>query len=137
MPRALLAALLLAAAAAYGADAAVSLDVPAGRAKNIRLKSLPRGTVVAVRVVSNGKLLIALLSERQVRSPEPGRAPLFRAVVESTITFRVEIPESGDYYLVLSNRGGAEPRAVQAEIRAQGAPAPKSAPANPVKLQGA
>jgi hypothetical protein len=72
-----------------------------------------------------------------VRSPEPGRAPLFRAVVEHTISFRVEIPESGDYYLVLSNRGGAETRAVQAEIRAQSAPAPKPAPATREKLQGA
>ena len=136
MSRAFLVVLLVAAAAAFGADAAMSLDVPAGQAKNIRLRNLPRGTAMAVRIVSSGKLLVALVSERQVRSPQPGRAPLFRAVVERTITFRVEIPESGDYYLVLSNRGGSETRAVQAEIRAQGAPR-RGAPERREKLQGA
>ena len=136
MSRALLAALLLAAVPALAGDAAMSFDVPAGQAKNIRLKNLPRGAGMAVRIVSNGKLLVALVSERQVKSPQAGRAALFRAVVERSITFRVEIPESGDYFLVLSNRGGAETRAVQTEIRTQSAPH-KPAPQSREKLQGA
>ena len=43
-------------------------------------------------------------------------------MVERRITFRVSIRERGDYFLVLSNRGGAEALEVQAEIRAVGAP---------------
>jgi hypothetical protein len=104
------------------ADAAVSLEVPAGKSKNIRLRNLPAGGAMAVRIVSSGKLLVALVSAKQLRSPEAGSAPLFRAVVERTITFKVMIPESGDYFLLLSNRGGAEALEVQAEIRAIGAP---------------
>ena len=131
-----LVALLFAAVPAVAADMAMSFDVPAGQAKNIRLKNLSRGAAMAVRIVSSGKLLVALVSEGQLKSPQPGRGPLFRAVVERSITFRVEIPESGDYFLVLSNRGGDETRAVQAEIRAQSAPR-KPPPRSRENLQGA
>lgn len=116
---------------ALAADAALSVDVPAGKARSIRLRNLPSGTAMAVRVVSSGKLLIALVSEKQIRSREPdSAAPLFRAVVERSITFKVTIPESGSYFLVFSNRGGSEALKVQAEIRAV-APPRKPAPGKP------
>ena len=117
MPRALLAALAaLFAGSVAAADAAVSVEVPAGKAKNIRLRNLPAGAAMAVRIVSSGKVLVALVSAKELGSP------LFRGVVERRLTFRVSIPERGDYFLVLSNRGGAEALEVQAEIRAVAAP---------------
>jgi len=123
VPRALLALLLaLFAGSLAAADAAVSVEVPAGKAKNIRLRNLPVGAAMAVRIASTGRLLVALVSARQLRSPEPGAAPLFRATVERNITFKVTIRESGDYFLILSNRGGTESLEVQTEIRAVGAP---------------
>ena len=127
MPRALLAALVFALAGSVAAaDAALSVEVPAGKAKNIRLRSLPRGATMAVRIVTSGKLLVALVGERQLRAPEPGATALFRGLVERRITFRVTIPENGDYFLVLSNRGGTETLEVQAEIRAVAtSPTPK------------
>ena len=91
---------------------------------------------MAVRIVSSGKLLVALVSASQLRAPQPGSAPLFRGVVERRIAFKVAIPESGDYFLVLSNRGGAEALEVQAEIRAVGAlrkPAPRDYSPRPEK----
>jgi hypothetical protein len=137
VPRALLAALLVTLAGSVAAaDAALSVEVPAGKAKNIRLRNLPAGAAMAVRILTTGRLLVALVSANQLRSPQPGSAPLFRGVVERRITFRVSIPERGDYFLVLSNRGGAEPLEVQAEIRAVGAqrpPAPKDYSPRPEK----
>ena len=128
MSRALLAALLLFSSAVLSADAAFSVEVPAGKARTVRLRNLPAGTAMAVRVVSSGKLLIALVSEKQVRSREPdGAAPMFRAVVERSLTFKVTIPETGNYFLVLSNRGGSRALSVQAQVRAL-APARKPAP---------
>ena len=119
MPRALLAALLLLiAGSAAAADAAVSTEIAAGKAKNIRLRNLPSGATMAVRIVSTGKLLVALVSAKDLRTV------LFRGAVERRVTFRVSIPESGDYLLVLSNRGGAEALEVQAEIRALAKPRP-------------
>jgi hypothetical protein len=101
------------------ADAAVSLEVPAGKAKNVRLRNLPAGAAMAIRIVSSGKLLVAVVSAKQLRSPEAGSAPLFRAVVERRLAFKVVVPEGGDYFLLLSNRGGADALEVQAEIRVE------------------
>ena len=128
MPRALLAALLLAANFALAADAAFSVEVPAGKARTVRLRNLPAGASMAVRIVSTGKLLVALVSAKQVRSREgDSAAPVFRAVVERKLSFKVVIPEKGDYFLVLSNRGGGEALSVQAQLRAL-APQRKPAP---------
>jgi hypothetical protein len=126
VPRALLAGLLvLFAGGAFGADAAFSVEVAAGKAKNVRLRNVPGGATMAVRIVTTGKLLVALVSAQQLSEPKPGAAPLFRALVERQMAFRVAIPERGDYFLVLSNRRGTEALQVQAEIRAIAAkPAP-------------
>ena len=119
LPRALLAALaLLTSLSVAAADAAVAVEVPAGKAKNIRLRNLPAGATMAVRITTTGKVLVALL--------KADKQPLFRGAVERRLTFRVSIPERGDYFLALSNRGGAEALEVQAEIRA--VPAAKPTP---------
>lgn len=129
MPRTLLAALLLcAAAAAVAADAAVAVEVPAGGQKNIKLRDVAAGTALAVAIQSSGRLVVALVSGKQIRTPQEGAAPLFRGTLERRLAFRVTIPERGDYYLMLSNRGGAETLEVRAEIRTVGAPR-KPAPA--------
>ena len=51
MPRALLALLLaLFTAAVLATDAAVQLEVPAGKSKSVRLRNLPSGTVLQVAI---------------------------------------------------------------------------------------
>jgi hypothetical protein len=110
------------------ADAAVAVEVPAGAHKSIRLRDVPAGTAMAVAIQSSGKLVVALVSEKQIRTPQLRASPLFRGVLERRLAFRVTIPERGNYFLVLSNRGGVEPLEVQAEIRTVGAPR-KPAPA--------
>lgn len=114
----LAAALALFAAGAAATDAAVSMDVPAGESKAIRLRNLPPGASLAVRVVSNGKLLVALVG--------PGKQALFRGSLERTLAFRVRVRNGGDHFLVLNNRAGSEMRAVRTDIRA--APAPRAPP---------
>lgn len=142
MPRALLAAFLLFINSALAADAALSVEVPAGKARTIRLRNLPGGASMAVAIVSSGRLLVAFVSEKQVRSQQPdSAAPLFRAVVEHRLSFRVTIPEKGNYFLVLSNRGGSQTLSVQAEIRAvaprRKPPAPEKAPDKREKMENA
>ena len=133
MPRALLALLAaLAVCSADAADVAFAIDVPAGRVKSVRLRNVPAGAAMAVSIMTSGKLLVALVSEAQLKMPKPGASPLFRAVAERQIAFRVTIPERGDYFLVLSNRGGAEALSVRAEIRAVGG-APNKPAAPPAK----
>ena len=118
MPGALLgAALFFVVGAAAAADAAVTTDVEAGKAKSIRLRSLPAGTVLAVRIVTSGRLLVSLVSMKQLKEPRADSMPLFRAAIQDKTSFRVTVPQADDYVLVLSNRAGKEAVSVQTEIQ--------------------
>lgn len=114
------AALLLAAplgAAAQGHDAQVSIGVPKGKMKSVRLRRLPLGTSLAVAVAASGSLRIALVSARELQTPAP--RPLFAGGLEHKMSFKVVIPEAGDYYLVLDNRRGADDVSATAAMRAE------------------
>jgi hypothetical protein len=113
------AALFLACAEvpAAGGTAQVSVEIPDGKTRTVRLRKLPRGTVVAVKVSAEGQLQIALISAVQLKSRKP--EALFRGALDRSITFQVVLPESGDYYLVLDNRRGSEPIKARATIRAK------------------
>lgn len=96
----------------------MTTEVPPGQSKSIRLRGLPAGTVVAVRIVTNGRLLVALVGMKQLKEPKPDSKPVFRAVVQDKLSFRVTIAETDDYVLVLNNRAGRKTLSVEAEIRA-------------------
>ena len=85
---------MLACAPLAAQEAAVATDIAPGKSKSVRLRSLPQGAVVAVRVTS------------------------FRGVVQDKLSFRVTIPEADDYLLVLNNRAGQETLKVEVEMRA-------------------
>lgn len=119
MPGALLGlALLFSATSVAAAEAALAIEVPAGQAKTIRMRGVPAGAVVAVRIVTSGRLLVALVGMKQMKEPKPDSKPLFRGAVQDKLSFRVTVPETDDYLLVLNNRAGKEPLSVEAEIRA-------------------
>lgn len=134
MPRAVLARLLalgciLAIACAAplaraAASAQVTIDVPQGKLKSVRLRHLPGGTQVAIAISSTGRLGVALVSRAQLKTGKP-RA-LFRAALDRKLSFRLVIPTSDDYYLVLDNRRGDSPVRVTATVSASRAkPDPK------------
>ena len=103
-------------AGAAGGTVQVSIEIPAGKTRTVRLRNLPRGTHVTVRIDADGKLVVALVSGVQLKSPKP--EALFRAALDRRMTFKVVIPESSDYYLVLDNRRASEPVKARATIRA-------------------
>ena len=112
--------------AAAAGTAQVSVEIPTGKTRTVRLRNLPRGAVVAVRVRAAGKLQIALISAAQLKSKHP--EALFRGALDRSITFQVILPEAGDYYLVLDNRRGVEPIRARATIRAEKNPAAPQTP---------
>ncbi|MDH4326737.1 MAG: hypothetical protein OEZ09_04155 [Betaproteobacteria bacterium] len=114
-------------APALAAAAQVTVEVPEGKTKTVRLRKLPRGAVIGVAIVASGKLRIALVSANELKSKKP--EALFRGALDRRLSFRVVIPESSDYYLVLDNRRGSEPVKTTATISAQeGAAKPPSPP---------
>jgi hypothetical protein len=109
---------LLSPPQAAAAEAGLAFEVPPGQSKSIRIRRLPAGTVVSVRVVTSGRLLVALVGMKQLKEPKPDSKPLFRGVTQDKLSFRVTISEADDYLLVLNNRAGRETLSVEAEIRA-------------------
>jgi hypothetical protein len=102
------------------ADGVVSLnvDIPAGKFKGIRLKNIPKDAAVAVEVVSNGEIVVALMDSKTYRSFSDTSRPLFLGLVEKRLSFSVTIPATDNYYVVLNNRSGQQERKVKITIRA-------------------
>jgi len=131
--RAFVAALLLVAVAANGpvahaAQAQVNSKVPAGKWKAVRLKNLPEGASLSVKVAANGSLIVILVHEAELkRYPEP-ISPAFQGTLETTLTFSVVIPDSGNYYIIIDNRRGADERRVRILIQANAPPKTRTAP---------
>lgn len=107
----------------------LSSEVPNGKTKSLRLRRLPRGAILSVRVRSSGRLQVALISAAQLKSKKP--EALFRGALTRSLTFQVVVPEPGDYYLVLDNRRGTEPVKTRTTISAKRGPSGPSAPAEP------
>ena len=130
----LLALLLAALSAPVGAQVkavSLSVEVPPGKWKAVRLRALPQDAVVAVRAETSGEVMLAFLdTEDYTRFPAPAR-PLFNGRVEKRIAFALRMPAAGDYFVVLDNRLGNESQTVAVRIQAaRGTPrnAPKKAP---------
>jgi len=100
---------------AAGGTVQVSIEIPAGKTRTVRLRNLPRGTHVTIRIDASGKLVIALVSGVQLKSRTP--EAVFRGALDRRMSFKVVVPESSDYYLVLDNRRATEAVKARATIR--------------------
>jgi hypothetical protein len=123
-----IAALLFAASATNGsiaeaAQAQLNSKVPAGKWKAVRLKNLPKGASLGVRVVANASLVVILVHESELKRYPSPISPTFQGTLERTLTFSVVIPDSGNYYIIFDNRRGDDERRVRVLIQAN---APKS-----------
>ena len=115
---------------------AVTTDVPPGQSKSIRMRGVPAGTVLAVRIVTTARVIVSLVGVKQLKEPKPDSKPVFRGTVVDKLSFRVTITEPDDYVLVLSNRGGQVAASVETEIRAvrrQPRPGPRDYSPRPEK----
>ncbi len=133
--KAVLAALFLAVLAANGANthaaqAQVNSKVPAGKWKAVRLKNLPEGASLSVKVAASGSLIVILVHEAELkRYPDP-ISPAFQGTLEKTLSFSVVIPDSGNYYIIFDNRRGEDERRVRILIQANAPRTHTSPPTN-------
>lgn len=128
-------ALLFAVSAALAAKAELNAEVPAEKWKALRLRNLPKDASVAIRVESSGPIRVIFLHQAELqRFPKPVR-PAFAGSAERRLTFRVQVPAAGNWYVILDNRKGPEAREVRvliealAPARAKPKPLPKAKPA--------
>jgi len=95
----------------------LNVDVSAGQWKAARLKKLPKGAVVSVKVESSGDILVGLFDSTSRGKPDVSR-PLFAGRVGKKLSFSITVEKTGDHYLLLDNRRGSETRAVKVILRA-------------------
>ena len=99
-------------------SASVNSEVGAGKWKAIRLRSLPKGTKLSLSVTVSGEAAIVLLDGKgYAKLPRFDRA-LFEGRTSDTIGFKAIIPKAGNYYLVIDNRWGIEPRKFKVAVSA-------------------
>ncbi len=108
---------------AQAAKAQVNSKVPPGKWKAVRLKNLPEGAGLSVKVIADGNLVVILVHEAELKRYPAPISPAFQGTLETSLSFSVVIPESGNYYVIFDNRRGAEERRVRVLIHAV---APKS-----------
>lgn len=122
--------LLIAGVDAHAASAEMNAEIPAKKWKALRLRGLPMGASVAVRVESSGPIMVIFVHQEELkRFPEQPVRPMFTGAVERGLSFRVSLPAAGNYYVILDNRKGTADRDVRVQIQAL--PARKSAPRPP------
>jgi hypothetical protein len=110
---------------AAAAEAAMSVDLPGGKHKAVRLRNLPKGAIMAVAVQTSGPIAISLLSELDYRRFPKVQDPVFLGTVDRKLSFTVSIPAAGNFYLVLDNRRAQDARKVRFLIRAQRGQSPE------------
>jgi hypothetical protein len=114
----------------------MSVDLPGGKHKAVRLRNLPKGAIMAVAVQTSGPIAISLISELDYRRFPKLEDPVFLGTVERKLSFTVTIPASGTFYLVLDNRRADEARKVKFLIRAQRGPSPEGTRPGPDPKKG-
>jgi hypothetical protein len=115
----LLASLACFSAPADAAKAQLNSKVPPGKWKAVRLRNLPEGASLGVKVIATGSLVVILIHEEELKRYPAPVSPTFQGTLDKTLTFSVVIPESGNYFIILDNRRGASERQVRVLIQAQ------------------
>ena len=127
---ALLVALTTTASVANAAQAQVNSKVPAGKWKAVRLKNLPEGASLSVKVAASGSLVVILVHEAELKRYPNSVSPAFQGTLERTLSFSVVIPEAGNYYIIFDNRRGVDERRVRVLIQARAPPKTQSTPSD-------
>lgn len=120
-------------AGALAAEAELTAEVPAEKWRALRLKNLPKGARLSVRIETSGPIRVILARDSEVQSFPRGLKATFSGSAERRLSFRVTIPIAGNYYVILDNRKGGATRDVRIYVAAVPArkPRPKSQPRPP------
>jgi hypothetical protein len=103
---------------AFCAEFGLTVEVPVGKLKSLRLRNLPEGAVVGVDVQTSGDIGVVFVRAKDPKDPPARVPPLFTARLERRLAFSVTVPSAGSYYVVFDNRKGEETRTVTLKVRA-------------------
>lgn len=119
------------AAAQSDATRTVGVTVAESTTATVRMLKLSRGARLAFAVQAERPLWILVLDEANfARFPHSGATALITGRAAPTLSFGVQLPEDGNFYLVLDNREHTAPNKVRIQLRAT-LPAGAKKPAEP------
>lgn len=95
-----------------------SIEVLPGNWKAVRLRNLPKNSVIACRVQTSGEVMMSFLDADDYKQFPVMTRPLFSGRVEKQLAFSLRIPSAGHYFVVFDNRSGKESRRVTVTIKA-------------------
>jgi len=96
----------------------LNVTVPPGQWKALKLRNLPKGAFVAVKIESSSEITVAFVDTSDYQKlPHPKR-PLMLGKVEKRLTFSVSIPAAGNYFVVLTNHRSRGPQEVRLTVSA-------------------
>ena len=120
--------------AARAAEAAMTVELPAGQWKTLKLRNLPKDAVMAVVVQTTDRIAVMLVNETDFHRFPKAEEPVFMGTVQKRLSFTVTIPGAGTYFMIFDNRQSATAQKVKFLIRAEPsavAPEPKAPPVRP------
>jgi len=106
------------AAMGQSSQAQVSAQVPAGAHRTVRLANVPAEAKLAIAVRVSTRLKLSLLTEADGKRYPDAPDPVFSAPVESTLSFTVTVPATGNYVVIFDNARGETTSAVTMAVRA-------------------
>lgn len=84
----------------------LSIDVPAGKWKSVRLKNLPKNASLKIDVRTDNAITLSVMDEANYKKYPDIKRPLLQSRVINKFSFTVKIPASGHYYAVFDNSAG-------------------------------
>ena len=105
---------------------ALAVTVPESNSATVRMMSLSKGTRLAFAMQSQEPLWVVFLDEDNFKRYPNGSTALLTARLAPALSFGVQVPAAGNYYLVLDNREQAAPNKVRMQLRATLPPGAKA-----------
>ena len=91
-------------------SASISGTVEPGKVLTTRLGNLPKGAHVSIRVDASGDISELLIDQHDFEAFPKLKKPLFTGHTSDRLSFALRVPKSGNYFLIIDNRDGAEAR---------------------------
>lgn len=90
-------------------SAKLAVDIPPGKNKVVRLKNLPQNAMVKVEAKSNGTVNIFFIDQKNYEKYPNIKRPLFQSQIIDSLSFTLNIPSFGHYYIVFNNASRTRP----------------------------
>ena len=96
----------------------LGVTVPESTSATVRMMNLSKGTRLAFAMEAEQALWVVFLDEENFKRYPNGATALITARLAPSLSFGVQVPAAGNYYLVLDNREQSAPNRVKMQLRA-------------------